>query len=1025
MAEFEGYEASPGPSDRLGGGELIAEMQRLEEIGDLHFHAAAYRSAIDYYEQIIPDARRMALPVERVLGVLRKALTASLHLGWTDRADRFLASSHLELERAEIVDPELRDCEMARILVRQSVLLMQRGDYQEALDAAKRAFTVLALTDQHVEVANLQLTMGACHQSLGRLDKAEEFYQDSLSTYRRVNDEVGVATLYNALALLKKAACAWDDALQLLDRAIDLASVNGAPQLLAGFLLNRGIVLIKADRLADARQALEKSLQLSQSLGDRIREPKALLALGRLELLSRRLARAEEHILAGQLLADRERMKRELIIADEYLGDVLLARGEADAAILNYEFGLEKVRRFGRACDVEGELLRRRAEANRRRGDLAQAVADAHAAVAVCEQCGEIYELGFCHLTLGQTYAVNHDLEQADAHFRQAIEVFQGQALRREWSDAVCEFLDARLASADKPVLLLLRRLLLDVQDQAAASVSDQVLARCLDGLTRVQLRLGLCDDALLTVFELERVARGLEDAGLLADVANLRQLVEAGLVCASDHADSPLQVLASIPGLFHSADSSLTRHLDAVLAAICQRSGARCGFFALRDAAGSLLVGAREGLSENLAAQIGRWYEGRPAGATPARFFSRLGSDSALLAQVPALAGVASGCLLLPVTSPRRDLGLLFLGFDAAEGPEQLPDGPTLDYLSGYLGFLALFLAEKTGEPAAIAAPAAEAEGFGNIITGDPGMHEMLDLLRKVASSDLTVLLRGETGTGKGLLAYAVHRLSPRAGHRFQAINCAAIPESLLESELFGHVRGAFTGADLDKKGLLLDAEGGTVFLDEVGKMPLAMQGKLLHFLDTKVVRPVGSSEERRVDVRIVCASKSDLQHLVEHERFLEDLYFRLLDFPLVVPPLRERPGDIALLASHFVQKHADPRAGGAPELTADVLDALQQYDWPGNIRELEKCLQRALILAQGEPRLRPEHLPRGLTPYLATGGRGAAVPLRETLAAVESREVARTLKACRGNKAAAARALQISYPSLLKKVKIYGLDE
>ena len=267
------------------------------------------------------------------------------------------------------------------------------------------------------------------------------------------------------------------------------------------------------------------------------------------------------------------------------------------------------------------------------------------------------------------------------------------------------------------------------------------------------------------------------------------------------------------------------------------------------------------------------------------------------------------------------------------------------LDYLTSYLGFLALFLAEKTAERVAEAQIPAN-EGFGNVITADPRMHETLDLVRKVASSDLTVLLRGETGTGKGILAYALHELSPRAERRFQAINCAAIPETLLESELFGHVRGAFTGADHDKAGLLVDAEGGTVFLDEIGKMPLSMQGKLLQFLDSKVVRPVGASDERQVDVRIVCASKSELQDLVQSDRFLEDLYFRLLDFPLVVPPLREREGDIPLLAGHFLRKYG---GDDAPELGNDCLDALRQYHWPGNIRELEKCIQRALILARG----------------------------------------------------------------------------
>jgi len=1023
MAEFEGYETNSDSHERVGDRELIAELERLEEVGDLHFHAAAFKTAIDYYNRVLPDDELSLLPPPQAMRVLRKTLTACLHLGWTDRADQMLGRSHDALERLARSDPELRDTELARIQVRQAVLLMQRGEYQPALDVAKRAFTVLALTDQHVEVANLQFTMGACHQSLGRLDKAEEFYLDSISTYRRVGDEVGVATLYNALAMLKKADCQWEKALQLLDKATDLANQHGAPQLLAGFNLNRGIVLIKANRLAEARVELARSLELSRSLGDRLREPKVLLALGRLELLSGRLAKAEEHILAGQHLAETERMKREVIIADEYLGDILLARGEIDAAILNYELGLEKTRPMGHASDVEGELLRRRAEARRQGGDLSRAVADAHAAVAVCEECGEVYELGFCHVTLGEAYATSNDWSQADAHFRQAVELFQSQNLLREWCDAACAFLDARLASADKPMLLLLRRLLLDVQEQAAIDVGDECLARCLEGLARVQLRLGLCDDALLTVFELERVARGLESETYLAEVARLRRLVETGLVGCVGSADSPVDVLASIPGLFQASDSRLNQHLDAVLASVCQRTEAVSGFFALRGEDGQLQVSARQAVSDNLAGQLTRWYQERPADAGQTRYFSRLGETTPLLRQVPGLAGHAGGCLFMPVASPRRDLGVMFLGFEAAGAADQALDAQTLDYLTGYLGFLALFLAEKSEETVANE-PNVENEGFENIITTDPRMHETLDLVRKVAHSDLTVLVRGETGTGKGMLAYALHRLSPRAERRFQSINCAAIPETLLESELFGHVRGSFTGADTDKKGLLLEAEGGTVFLDEIGKMPLTMQGKLLHFLDTKVVRPVGSSDHRQVDVRIVCASKTDLQSLVQGDRFLEDLYFRLLDFPVVVPPLRERPSDVPLLANHFLQKYADPADGPAPELGPDVIDALSQYDWPGNIRELEKCIKRALILSRGEDRLRPEHLPQELTPYLAAKGLRGVTPLKETLAAVESREIAQALKGCGGNKAASARALQISYPSLLKKIKVYGLD-
>jgi transcriptional regulator with PAS, ATPase and Fis domain len=284
-------------------------------------------------------------------------------------------------------------------------------------------------------------------------------------------------------------------------------------------------------------------------------------------------------------------------------------------------------------------------------------------------------------------------------------------------------------------------------------------------------------------------------------------------------------------------------------------------------------------------------------------------------------------------------------------------------------------------------------------------------------------VLLNGETGTGKGLLAYAIHALSRRAERRFLTINCAAIPETLLESELFGHTKGSFTGADSDKKGLLEEAQGGTVFLDEIGKMPIAMQGKLLHFLDSRTVRAIGSARERRVDVRLVCASKLDLRRLVDDGVFLEDLYFRLLDFPLTIPPLRERRDDVELLTDHFVARICEETTIEPPRISPAVLTALQKHAWPGNVRELEKCLRRAMVLLQGDRILRPEHLPDEIAPV---GGdvEMEIAPLRESLAEVECREIGRALEITDGNKSQAARLLKISYPSLLKKIRIYGLQ-
>jgi len=237
------------------------------------------------------------------------------------------------------------------------------------------------------------------------------------------------------------------------------------------------------------------------------------------------------------------------------------------------------------------------------------------------------------------------------------------------------------------------------------------------------------------------------------------------------------------------------------------------------------------------------------------------------------------------------------------------------------------------------------------------------LDLVRRAAPTPVNVLIEGETGTGKEVVARAIHELSAVAAKPFLAVNAAALPDTLLESELFGHVRGAFTGADADRAGLFALAKGGTVFLDEVASMSLAFQGKLLRVLQEKVVRPLGGSRDAPVDFRLVAATNRDLAALVREGKFREDLYFRLRVVSVVVPPLRRRPGDVVPLALRLLSKATAACLGeGAkvPELTKDAADALLSHDWPGNVRELENAMQRAVVVCRGD-RVLPHHLGLG----------------------------------------------------------------
>jgi two-component system, NtrC family, response regulator AtoC len=316
------------------------------------------------------------------------------------------------------------------------------------------------------------------------------------------------------------------------------------------------------------------------------------------------------------------------------------------------------------------------------------------------------------------------------------------------------------------------------------------------------------------------------------------------------------------------------------------------------------------------------------------------------------------------------------------------------------------------------------EAEGFEEVVGRSAALREVLDLAATVAPYPTTVLVTGESGTGKEAIARAIHRASPRAAAPFVALNCGAIPENLLESELFGHEKGAFTGAERARAGLFAEAEGGTLFLDEVGELPLPLQVKLLRVLQERRVRPVGGAAERPVDVRIVAATARDLTAEVAAGRFRDDLFYRLNVIHLALPPLRARPEDIPPLAAHFLHLHSQRLGIPSAPLPREVLGALARYPWPGNVRELENVLERALILSAGA--IEERHLPlplrrEGDAPAVAACGDDLSVKRR--LPALERELIARALERTRGNRTRASEILDLSVRALSYKIHEYGL--
>lgn len=316
---------------------------------------------------------------------------------------------------------------------------------------------------------------------------------------------------------------------------------------------------------------------------------------------------------------------------------------------------------------------------------------------------------------------------------------------------------------------------------------------------------------------------------------------------------------------------------------------------------------------------------------------------------------------------------------------------------------------------------------GFEGIIGQSPLMRTLITRMKQVAPSNIPVLISGESGTGKELVAQAIHNNSRRAKKPFVPLNCAGLSESILEDELFGHVRGAFTGADRDREGRFEYANGGTLFLDEIGDMPTPMQAKLLRVLENGEVVRLGSNEPRHVDVRLISATNRHLLDLTRDGRFREDLYFRIKGVELTVPALRQRREDIPLLVRHFVQRYARQMDRPAPTVAEDVMQTLMQHDWPGNVRQLMNVVQNMVVIAEGD-RIEPRHLPPEIRGEVGGDG-GGHLDLGQgdtsvlSLDQLEKQAIRNALRVNAGNREAAAKMLGIGERTLYRKLKEYGL--
>jgi Nif-specific regulatory protein len=480
----------------------------------------------------------------------------------------------------------------------------------------------------------------------------------------------------------------------------------------------------------------------------------------------------------------------------------------------------------------------------------------------------------------------------------------------------------------------------------------------------------------------------------------------------------------------------SLPGAVSAVLLTLARRCGAVRGVVSLlEDSSGELEIRASIGLSgagERTRYQLGEGITGRVASTGEPIVVPQISQDPRFLHRAAGRQerrGAEFSFLCVPLLLHGRVVGTLSIELPYRRERE-------FERLLKFLRVVASMISQAVHihrlleaerqklvtENAQLRQELQQRNHLTNMVGASGPMRQLNDEVARVAGTTTTVLIRGESGTGKELIAQAIHQHSPRARGPFIKVNCAALPETLVESELFGHERGAFTGAQARKKGRFELAHGGTLFLDEVGELSPAIQVKLLRVLQEREFERVGGTEPVRVDVRVIAATNRDLERALAEGSFREDLYYRLNVFPIFVPPLRSRRADVLPLADHFIEKYSSGQGKQIKRISTPAIDLLSRYHWPGNVRELENTIERAVLMADGEV-IHGHHLPPTLQTAEATG----TVVTTSLGAAVEAFErgiIEDALKTSRGNRSKAARLLSTTERVISYKVKKYGID-
>ncbi len=944
---------------------------------------------------------------------------------WTD-AETLLATMQEPSLRVSL-SPESGEWSLLK-----ARLCLATSKYREAVDWGRKSLAAFEHSADDDFLGDAHSVLGLGYLGIGDTKNALIHVRDALAIYRRVGDTAGVVRAHNDMARVHFVRGEHDNAIEHLNDALEIARREQDGDREAMLLGNLGRVLLLQGHWDEAEAALSQAHSRAVAIQNWTSTGRNLLSLGYLAILKHQFKEASSRLDAALTAIEKAGLVREKAIYFEYSGWWQFEQKHWIAAKEAFRRALEIGKHISSANDLVSQSLRGLAECEASLGDWSEATRLSRDGLEVAIQIGERAEAGSLYRVLARALAHESERDEAMACLAKAEECLTavGDAyelahlgLARAEVLGRFEGVQSResLAALNQAAAMFQR---LGARDRALEAnwlsiASHRSKGMIAEAMSFAGHALSANGDVLKLPLDEKELLSGLSEDCVDKAISSKNEFRLAAMPWSGGR-DDDLQ----------TAIDFCRARLDAsrVILIEVTSSGERSG----RVLAVS---GATEKFASGVAALAANPYQTDLRTDRP-RFFWLTALAPQLAAHLTAFSeAVPLSVMTVPVELGPDSSGILYADSlpqpDRSSGPGFGPRD--LEFAVAYAEVVAWRSTKLRSEGLLRDVQRLKDQlgrecEFPNIITQNDEFRETLSRVRLIVDSDVSLLLNGETGTGKDLLARAIHYSGKRRDKRFVSVNCAALPETLLESELFGVKRGAFTGADRDKTGLFEEADGGTFFLDEIGEMPISIQAKLLRFLESKELTRLGDTKPRHVDVRVISATNRDLAAEMERGSFRRDLYYRLTPVAFTLPPLRERREDIPLLIEHFL---AELQAEGRQvRFSPEAIRVLSAYDWPGNIRELENEIRKMVLLTEPGVVIGPERLSRKFTtaPHSSDAVGTPSMPdrfsLYDHIADIERHYIVQALNEAGGIKKHAATRLGIPESTLRLKMKQYSLD-